>query len=542
MSSLPPHPPVPTWVDHAVFYQVYPQAFYDSNGDGIGDLPGLIAKLDYLAGLGINAIWVSPFYKSPMRDAGYDIADFYMVDPRYGTNEDARRLFSEAKRQGIRVLLDFVAGHTSIDHAWFQNSCQDEASPQKNWYVWTDRTWENGGPEFRASMIHGYCNRDGNFLFNFFWHQPALNYGFAHPDQAWQVSTTHPDVRALWDEMKNILCFWLREGASGFRVDMAGSITKNDPDKSENRRFWHEAREAMEKINPEVFTVAEWSNPKQCLDGLGLHADFLHWDSTYENLFRKEARRAPGDRRNGHSYFDREGKGGLDEFLQVYLDHYLATRDKGYISIPVANHDLCRINIDRADPELEIIYAFLFTMPGVPFFYYGDEIGMRQLSGLPCKEGCYPPRSGARTPMQWSSGPNAGFSSGSADQIWYPVDPEPDAPNVAEQEERPDSLLQRVKALIGLRRTEPALAAYADFQVLHSGKNTYPFVYRRGNDTHQLVIVINPADRSFKIEVDLPNEARASRPLAGFGAQIHLDGSHRAVLSGVGISYGIFQL
>jgi len=541
MSTAPIHPPVPAWVDHAVFYQIYPQAFADSNGDGIGDLPGLIGKLDYIAGLGVNAIWVSPFYKSPMRDAGYDVADFYSVDPRYGTADDARRLFAEAKKRGIRVLLDFVAGHTSIDHPWFQASCHDPESPHYNWYVWTDRTWESGGPDFRHSMMHGFCERDGNFLFNFFWHQPALNYGFAQPDQPWQLSVDHPDVRALWREMINVLCFWLKEGASGFRVDMAGSITKNDPDKTEARRFWRAARAAMEKIDPEVFTVAEWSNPAHCLDGTGLHADFFHWDSSYQKLFRNEARRAPGDRREGHSFFDREGKGDIDAFLQVYLPHYEASREKGYISIPVANHDLSRINIDRTPRELEIIYAFLFAMPGVPFFYYGDEIGMRQLPGLPNREGSYPPRSGARTPMQWTGGPNAGFSAAAAEQLWYPVDPAPHAPHVAGQEGRPEALLERTRALIRLRREEPALAAHADFRVLHSGPNVYPFVFWRAQGESRLVIVLNPADRPFSIEIELPEAAGAARQLAGCDAELRIVG-RRALVSGKGLSYGIFKV
>ena len=532
-------PPVPDWVDHAVFYQIYPQAFYDTNDDGIGDLPGIIAKLDYVQSLGVDAIWISPFYESPMRDAGYDVADFCRVHPRYGTNEDARHLFEEAHRRGLRVLLDFVVGHTSIDHPWFQASCQEKPNRYTNWYIWTQSTWDHGG-EFCPDLVHGYCNRDGNYLSNFFWHQPALNFGFVNCDQPWQLPTTHPDVQALWDEMKKIMCFWLTMGADGFRVDMAGSITKNDADKSGARRFWQEAQEMMQSIRPDVFTIAEWSSPRAALDGKGLHADFLHWEPSYEDLFRKEARRHPGSPRDGHSFFDRQGKGDIHAFLSMYLEHYRATRDKGYISIPVANHDLPRISIDRTDRELEIVHAFLLTMPGVPFLYYGDEIGMSQLHGLPSREGSYTPRAGARTPMQWSSDVHAGFSRAAAEQLWYPVDPSPDAPNVLEQETREGALLHRLRALIALRRHEPALAAYANFEALHAEPSTYPFIFTRENSGRRVVVVLNPAERAFKVELCVPSFEGKTEQLAGFDTRCEQAGAGVASFSGEGCSYGVF--
>ena len=185
---------IPDWVRSAVFYEIYPQTFFDTNGHGIGDLPGITAKLDYVQSLGANAIWLNPFYRSPMRDAGYDVADFRAVDPRYGTNEDARRLFREAAARGLRVLIDFVPGLTSIDHPWFIQSARPEPNPYSNWYVWTQSAWDNGGEKWKGKMVHGYSDRNGNYLINFFWSQPALNFGFAEPDpdQPWQLPTTHP--------------------------------------------------------------------------------------------------------------------------------------------------------------------------------------------------------------------------------------------------------------------------------------------------------------------------------------------------------------
>ena len=215
---------IPAWSRHAVFYQVYPQSFLDTNGDGIGDLEGVIRKLDYIRSVGATAVWLNPFYQSPMRDAGYDVEDYCRVHPRYGTMADAGRLFVQAHRRGLKVILDFVPGHTSIDHPWFQESAKQlPARPYKNWYIWTESVWDDGGERWSRKMVHGYSNRNGNFLINFFWSQPALNFGFGVPemDKAWQLSTHHEDAQALWREMRRILRFWLEMGADGFRVDMA---------------------------------------------------------------------------------------------------------------------------------------------------------------------------------------------------------------------------------------------------------------------------------------------------------------------------------
>ena len=156
-------PAGPEWLDHAVFYQIYPQTFYDSNGDGIGDLPGIIAKLDYVKSLGVGAIWLNPFHDSPFRDAGYDASDFYTVAPRYGSNEDARRLFAAAHERGLRVIIDYVASYTSIDHPWFKASCDPRPNKYSNWYVWTDGIWYPGWDKNRG-FVQGYCERDGQYL------------------------------------------------------------------------------------------------------------------------------------------------------------------------------------------------------------------------------------------------------------------------------------------------------------------------------------------------------------------------------------------
>lgn len=533
-------PKSPAWVDNAVFYEIYPQTFCDSNGDGIGDLPGIISKLDYVKSLGVNAIWLNPCYVSPMRDAGYDVADYCRVDPRYGTNVGMKKLFREAKKRGLRVILDFVPGHTSIDHPWFKASCENKR-PYKNWYIWTNSTWDFGGKKWRGKMIHGYCERNGNFMTNFFWSQPALNFGFAKPEEPWQLPVDHPDVRKLRAEVKRILRFWLDMGASGFRVDMAGSLIRNDPGAKEIIRFWQEIRTMLDRDYPDAFMVSEWSGPVHALKA-GFHADFLHWFRQYNDLFRKESWRILNGMSDGHSYFDKEGKGDISRFLEVYTSLLKKTRRDGYISIPVGNHDLARINVKRTSRDLEIITAFLLTIPGVPFLYYGDEIGMRQLgSDLPNREGSYTPRKGARTPMQWDHSKNMGFSSGSAKDLYLPMDSSRSAPTVADQQNNPRSLLNRTRTLIELRRTEPALAAYADFVPLHARTGRYPLVFMRKNGKERVVVALNPSGRKTAVTVDAPIRKNRLAMIAGGGGEARVVGERLRVVM-EGCSFGVWRV
>lgn len=526
--------PGPAWARDAVFYEIYPQTFYDSNADGIGDLPGIIEKLDYVKSLGVSAIWLNPFYASSFRDAGYDITDFYSVAKRYGTNADARRLFAEAHKRGLRVIIDFVPGHTSIDHPWFKESAKATKNRYTNWYIWTDRTWFSGIDRNKYTFIQGYSERDGCYLANFFWHQPALNYGFAHPDpkQPWQLSVNNPDVLAMEAEMEKVMRFWLGLGCDGFRVDMAGSLIKGDDDGA-CAKYWRGVRAHLKKDYPDLFMVSEWSNPIDALNG-GFNADFLHWIPQYPSLFEGEAGKPP--------FFSAAGGGDITNFLGAYMRQYEATKTKGFISLPFANHDLPRIHRDgRTQKDVEIIYAFELTMPGVPFLYYGDEIGMRQLYGLPCTEGSYGTRAGARTPMQWSPGPNLGFSDASPARLYRAVDPSPDAPTVEAEEKAPHSLLQQVRALIALRRNEPALLAQADFTPLYAHKASYPFVYLRSLGKKRILVALNPADAPVKISFKLPVGNKAPTLLAGQDSRLTAAGT-QANLAMQGASFSIYRI
>lgn len=532
-------PESPAWVDNAVFYQIYPQTFYDANGDGVGDLQGIIEKLDYIKSLGIGAIWLNPFYESPFRDAGYDVTDFYKVAPRYGTNEDAKRLFTEVHKRGMHVIIDYVPSYTSIDHPWFKASCDPKPNKYTNWYVWTGSTWFPGMEKYRSNFIQGYCERDGMFMNNFFWHQPALNYGYAHPDpqQPWQLPTNHPDVMALKEEMKNVMRFWLNMGCDGFRIDMAGSLVKND-DGSETSKYWKTVREFLDKEYPGTFTVAEWSYPKDAVKG-GFNADFFHWFNGYDDLFQKEKTR--NSNHDGHSFFDSQGKGDISNFIKLYLDQYYGSREKGYISVPFGNHDLVRIkNNGRTDKDIAVIFAFMFTLPGTPFMYYGDEIGMRQLDGLPYIEGSYMGRAGDRTPMQWSNGINKGFSTVSPEKLYRAMDTATDAPDVATQEKDKHSLLNKVKELIQLHNIEPALLAYAEFVPVCAEKDTYPFAYIRAKGKERLLVVINPANREVSASFALTYKSQKPKLISGEGSVLLKENSVSIKMEPV--SYAIFRI
>ena len=478
------------WLRDAVFYEIYPQSFYDTNADGIGDINGIIEKLDYIRSLGCNALWLNPCFDSPFKDAGYDVRDYKKVAPRYGTNQDLYRLFGEAHRRGMHVLLDLVAGHTSEEHPWFRQSQRAGTNEYSNRYIWTDHWWLGCRD---LPYIGGESERAGTYILNFFKCQPALNYGFLAPRERWQLPMDHPDCLATREALKDVMRFWLSHGCDGFRVDMANSLVKyDDAQKTGTRAVWKDVRAMLDAEFPEAVMVAEWSAPKQALRA-GYDVDFClnNPDTGYSTLMRDYD--SPVD----NSYFRADAPDrDIRRFLRVYLDGYEDTKDLGYISLITGNHDTVRARRGLEMQELKLAYAFLFTMPGVPFLYYGDEIGMRYLD-LPTKEGGYF-RTGSRTPMQWGRGKNLGFSEAEADALYLPVDPAQDAPTVEGQQEDPDSLLNTVRALLTLRHSQPQLQADGPFSVICDEKER-PFVYRRGD----LVVAVNPAPRPLQADIGL---------------------------------------
>jgi maltose alpha-D-glucosyltransferase/alpha-amylase len=509
---------MPKWLDSAVFYEVYPQSFYDSNGDGIGDIQGIIQKLDYVKELGLNALWLNPCFDSPFRDAGYDVRDFKKVAPRYGSNEDLFRLFDEAHKRDMRVLLDLVAGHTSEEHQWFAESKKiDPRGEFKHRYIWTDSwfCWGLDGLKF----IAGEAERDGCYIINFFKSQPALNYGFRERREKWQLPPEHPDCIATREALKDVMQFWLRggKGCDGFRVDMADSLVKFDNDeKSATSAVWRNIREMLDGEFPEAAIVSEWSSPPLSLKA-GFHADFLldHGNSGYRSLVR--------DYENGgddNSYFKKDGNGDIGRFLGQYMPWYEAAKNDGFISLISGNHDTPRVSHGLSPRELSLFYAMLFTMPGVPFLYYGDEIGMRYLYRLPTKEGGYT-RTGSRTPMQWNSGANAGFSGAAAEKLYLPVDTEPGAPDVESQEKDPRSLLNTVKDLLRLRNSNEELGSKPNLEILHTGNSSAgnqgdrSFFYKRGD----FIIGLNPAADAVQVPVGVQKTPELVHSLGGCGIE-----------------------
>jgi len=261
----------PKWLDNAVFYEIYPQTFMDSNGDGIGDFQGIISRLDYIRELGCNAIWMNPCFESPFGDAGYDVADYFKAAPRYGTNEDLARLFEEAHKRDMHVLLDLVPGHTSWDHPWFRESMKAEKNAYTDRYIWTDSIWES--PEGYGAL-RGVSERDGSCAVNFFTHQPALNYGFYKPNRPWQQGMEDEGPRKTLEVMMDVMRFWLRLGCDGFRVDMAGTLVKLDEECRGNIALWRKVRAFLDREFPDAAMVSEWGEPDKSLQG-GFHMDFL---------------------------------------------------------------------------------------------------------------------------------------------------------------------------------------------------------------------------------------------------------------------------
>ena len=485
----------PAWLDNAIFYEIYPQSFCDSNGDGIGDFNGIIGKLDYIRELGCNAIWLNPCFESPFGDAGYDVSDFYSAAPRYGTNEDLKRLFDEVHKRDMHILLDLVPGHTSVEHKWFKESAKAEKNEFTDRYVWTDSIWEE--PE-GMGCIRGISDRDGSCAVNFFSHQPALNYGFykPDPDKKWQQSMDSEGGRATLEELKNIMRFWLSMGCDGFRVDMAGSLVKHDEEGKGTIKLWQNVREFLDREFPDAAMVSEWGEPDKSLQG-GFHMDFLlHFGpSHYNDLFR-----CP------EPYFSSRGKGDVSEFVKKYIENYEKSEKKGLICIPSGNHDMVRLSRSIQGDSLKIAFAFLLSMPGAPFIYYGDEIGMRYIENHVSVEGGYG-RTGSRAPMLWDDSVNAGFSAAPLEKLYIRQDDSPLRSTAKSQISDTNSLYNEVKKLIEIRLSHISLQSRGEIEFIYAEKDTYPFAYLRISADEKILVIINPANREVSFECKyLPKE------------------------------------
>lgn len=548
----------PEWLRDGVIYQVYPSSYKDSDGNGIGDIRGVISELDYIESLGVRAIWFNPLFVSGWIDGGYDVIDFYRVDPRFGTNNDMVELIEKAHAKGIKVMLDLVAGHTSDKHPWFIQSSQDTNLQYSDYYIWSDRLPDAKAekdletmlkdPNYMQNTIGKWMKseypRNKFYMKNFYACQPSLNYGYANPDPSrpWEQGVDAPGPKAVRQELKDIIAFWYGKGVDGFRVDMANSLVKNDKDKKEIMNLWREIREWSDKNYPDHVLMAEWGSPKYCLAaGYNIDMDL--------NGTKAHNRRMYFDRKHqadGGSYFSLNGgqpsvkdlygnawpedkidsKTTAAEMLKEYYDYFTdcleSTKTMGYFATITGNHDHLRINMGaRNTPDqLKVMLTWVLTMP-MPILYYGDEIGMRSLVDLPNVEGANhngKERSGARTPMQWTSGETAGFSTCSPDKLYLPVctewSPATSYPQyldwkknfeagkvkpiakgeitVESQDKDPESILNWTRELIALRKSSEALWADSKFIPVFNESQPYPMVYLRSNGKETFLIALNP--------------------------------------------------
>lgn len=548
----------PEWLRDGVIYQVYPSSYKDSDGNGIGDIRGVISELDYIESLGVRAIWFNPLFVSGWIDGGYDVIDFYRVDPRFGTNNDMVELIEKAHAKGIKVMLDLVAGHTSDKHPWFIQSSQDTNLQYSDYYIWSDRLPDAKAekdletmlkdPNYMQNTIGKWMKseypRNKFYMKNFYACQPSLNYGYANPDPSrpWEQGVDAPGPKAVRQELKDIIAFWYGKGVDGFRVDMANSLVKNDKDKKEIMNLWREIREWSDKNYPDHVLMAEWGSPKYCLAaGYNIDMDL--------NSTKAHNRRMYFDRKHqadGGSYFSLNGgqpsvrdlygnawpenkidsKTSAAEMLKEYYDYFTdcleSTETMGYFATITGNHDHLRINMGaRNTPDqLKVMLTWVLTMP-MPILYYGDEIGMRSLVDMPNVEGANhngKERSGARTPMQWTSGETAGFSTCSPDKLYLPVctewSPATSYPQyldwkknfeagkvkpiakgeitVESQDKDPESILNWTRELIALRKSSEALWADSKFIPVFNESQPYPMVYLRSNGKETFLIALNP--------------------------------------------------
>jgi alpha-glucosidase len=443
----------PLWWQRGIIYQIYPRSFQDGNGDGVGDLPGITRRLDYLRELGVDAIWLSPIFPSPMADFGYDVAEYCDVDPLFGTLADFDELLAAAHARGLKVMLDWVPNHTSDEHPWFRASRSSRDDPKRDWYLWRDPGPDGGPPTNWLSVFGGsgweLDEATGQYYYHaFLKEQPDLN---------WR----NPAVQ---EAMFETLRFWLNRGGDGFRVDVMWHMIKDDryrdnPPNSEpdpanpysavvpvyttDRPEVHEIVRKMRRVfdgYDERVMVGEIYLPVEHLvgyygaDGLGCHLPFNFQLVT-----------APWDARG----------------IATYVENYESLLPTGaWPNWVLGNHDRPRIATRVGLAQARVAAILLLTLRGTPTMYYGDEIGMRNVPIPPGREqdplmGRIPGRGRdpERTPMRWDAGPNAGFTTA---EPWLPIGDDVATVNVAAERDDPGSMLSLYRRLVALRRAEPA--------------------------------------------------------------------------------------
>jgi alpha-glucosidase len=527
------------WWKKAVFYQIYPRSFADGNGDGIGDLIGIIDRIDYLAELGIDAIWLSPHYPSPLADLGYDVSDYEDVHPDYGTLADFRGLLVAARARAIRVVIDLVLNHTSDQHPWFVESRSDRDNPRRDWYVWADS--RDGGPP------NNWMSQFGGSAWEL---DPATNQYYYHcflreqPD----LNFRNPDVRAA---IADVMRFWLDLGVDGFRLDAPDAVFEDatladhaEPRSlSELRRAWIAAGSDAERAGIEAGLATMFARQLDQPEVHGLMRELRAVVDAYPDrvLIGETDQVAYCGSNNDelHLVFDfplmRSSWLTADIVRRHLIERWAAIPEGGWDAITLGNHDEPRVRgrhgtgtDDLATARLSA--ALALTLPGTPFLYYGEEIGMTDLLlhdaalfrdnwglwlhraaadelGLSASEALEVAarhgRDKARTPMHWSSSPNAGFSPPGI-PTWLPVHANHAAGiNVAEQREDPGSLLRFYRRLLEARRRHDALVR-GDCILLDTDASD-SLAFLRSVDGRSCLVVLNMSPRDQAVELDLPD-------------------------------------
>jgi alpha-glucosidase len=492
------------WWQTGVIYQIYPRSFADGNGDGMGDLPGITSRLDYLSGvLGVEAIWISPFYPSPQADFGYDVSDYRDVDPQYGNLADFDRLVAEANRRGIRVIVDYVPNHTSDQHPWFVESRSSRDNDKRDWYVWRDAKADGSLPNNWMSAFGGpawtFDRQAGQYyLHSFLAEQPDLN---------WR----NPEVE---EAMLDVLRFWMDRGVSGFRIDVAHRPMK-DPLMRDNPPAsavpvdsykldpgWAAFEHIYDKADPDIHglfrrmrqTVEAY--PDSVLIGEIHEFDWPTWASYYGS----------GDELHMPINFVLLPAGADPLKVRTAIIEIEAILGQSlWPNWVVGNHDEPRAVTRLGLEQSRLAAVFLLTARGTPTLYYGDELGMEDLFIPPEQQqdpwGRRRPgvgRDGCRTPMQWDGGPHAGFSPEGTVKTWLPVHPDHKKISVEAEIGDPDSHLSLYRRLLTLRREEPSLHS-GSVQVLDGPPGTV--VYRRWTDTSRpFTVVLNLSERPVAID------------------------------------------
>ena len=460
------------WWQHSVIYQIYPRSFQDSNGDGIGDLRGIIRRLDYFKWMGIGSIWISPIYPSPMKDFGYDISDYKDIDPIFGSMEDFHALLEEIHQREMKLIIDLVPNHTSDQHPWFLESRASRDNAKRNWYIWRDAREDGGVPNNWLSSFGGSAWEWDETTGQYYYHA----FDKTQPDLNWR----NPEVQeAIFEVMR----YWLDMGVDGFRVDVMWHLIKDghfrdnppNPDYAPHMSTFHQHLPVYSTDQPEVHDIV-----RKMREVLDTYDDRMMIGEIYLPVQKLVA------------YYGTELKGAhlpfnfqlitLDwnpeEIFATLIAYEAALPPYGWPNWVLSNHDKPRI-VSRVGPEQAYVAAMmLLTLRGTITLYYGDEIGMRDVSipeekiqdprgvNMPDKNLSRDP---ARTPMQWDTTPHAGFSETTP---WLPVDRVYQSVNVQELQDRPESLLILYRRLIQLRHSEPALyegdfvPVYADHQLI----------------------------------------------------------------------------